>query len=111
MASLFGGFYMYAIIQTGGKQYKVSQGDSISVEKLSANPGDTVSFDVLFASGENGPVIGTPIVEGAKVTAEVVEQYKDKKLTVFRYKAKKNQRKKLGHRQPYTLIKITEIKL
>ncbi|NLK17996.1 MAG: 50S ribosomal protein L21 [Clostridiales bacterium] len=102
---------MYAIIETGGKQYKVSQGDSISVEKLSANPGDTLTFDVLFVSGENGPVIGTPVIEGAKVTAEVIEQYKDKKLTVFRYKPKKNQRRKLGHRQPYTLIRITEIKL
>jgi large subunit ribosomal protein L21 len=102
---------MYAIIQTGGKQYKVAQGDSISVEKLDINPGDKVTFDVLFASGENGPVIGTPTVKGASVTAEVIKQYKDKKITIFRYKPKKNQRKKMGHRQPYTLLKITEIKL
>lgn len=102
---------MYAIIQTGGKQYKVSQGDSVSVEKLDVNPGDKVSFDVLFASGEKGPVIGTPTVKGASVEAEVLEQYKGKKVTIFRYKSKKNERKKMGHRQPYTLLKITEIKL
>lgn len=105
----YGGMTMYAIIQSGGKQYKVSSGDSISVEKLDADIGEKVSFDVLLTSGEKGVNVGTPFVKGAKVTGEVVEQYKDKKLVVFRYKAKKNVRKKQGHRQPYTLVKITEI--
>lgn len=102
---------MYAIIQSGGKQYKVANGESISVEKLSANVGDKVSFDVLMTSGDNGVVAGTPFVEGAKVTGEVIEQYKARKLMIYRYKPKIHVRKKQGHRQPYTLIKITEIVL
>ncbi len=102
---------MYAIIQSGGKQYKVSSGDSISVEKLNAAAGDKIKFDVLMTSNEGKITAGTPFVEGAEVTGEVVEQYKEKKLTVFRYKPKIRERKKQGHRQPYTLVKITDIKL
>jgi large subunit ribosomal protein L21 len=102
---------MYAIIQSGGKQYKVSKGDSISVEKLNAAIGDKVRFDVLMTSDEGKVTAGTPFVNGAEVTGEVVEQYKDRKLTIFRYKPKIRVRKKQGHRQPYTLIKITDIKL
>lgn len=103
---------MYAVIQSGGKQYKVTNGESLSVEKLSANAGDKVVFDeVLMASGENGVVTGSPFIKGAKVTAEVVEQYFDKKLMIFTYKPKIHVRKKQGHRQPYTLVKITGIEL
>lgn len=101
---------MYAIIQSGGKQYKVAAGDSISVEKLDVAIGDKINFDVLMTSSSEGTVkAGTPFVEGASVTGEVLKQYKDKKITVYRYKPKKNVRKKLGHRQPYTLVKITDI--
>jgi large subunit ribosomal protein L21 len=102
---------MYAIIQSGGKQYKVSKGDSISVEKLNAAVGDKVKFDVLMTSDEGKVTAGTPFVSGAEVTGEVLEQYKERKLTIFRYKPKIRVRKKQGHRQPYTLIKITDIKL
>lgn len=103
---------MYAIIQSGGKQYKVNNGVSVSVEKLAANVGDKVAFDVLMVSSEDNKIItGTPFVKGAKVTGEVVEQYKDSKIVIYRYKPKKNVRKKQGHRQPYTLVKITGIEL
>lgn len=101
---------MYAIIQSGGKQYKVSAGESISVEKLNAAAGDKISFDVLMTSKDDGSIkAGTPFVDGAKVTGEVIEQYKARKLTIFRYKPKIHVRKKQGHRQPYTLVKITDI--
>jgi len=102
---------MYAIIQSGGKQYKVANGDSISVDKLSAEVGDKISFDVLMTSGDNGIKAGMPFVDGAKVTGEIIKHYKDKKLTIFRYKPKIHVRKKQGHRQPYTLVKITDIVL
>lgn len=100
---------MYAIIKTGGKQIKVSQGDVIYVEKLDATEGEVVTFDqVLFVGGETVK-IGAPIVEGATVTAEVEKQGKAKKLTVFKYKPKKNQYKKQGHRQPYTKLVVKTI--
>jgi large subunit ribosomal protein L21 len=101
---------MYAIISAGGKQYKVTEGESVSVERLSANVGEKVEFDVIMLSGEAGTTAGTPFVKGAKVTGEVVVQGKEKKLTIFRYKPKKQVRKKQGHRQPFTLVKITAIK-
>lgn len=100
---------MYAIIKTGGKQIKVSQGDVIYVEKLDATEGEVVTFDqVLFVGGETVK-IGAPVVEGATVTAKVEKQGKAKKLTVFKYKPKKNQYKKQGHRQPYTKLVVEAI--
>ena len=100
---------MYAIIRTGGKQYKVEQGDEILVEKLDAEVGAEVKFEVLMLCGEEGTKIGTPVVEGASVVAEVLEQGKAKKVVVFKYKPKKNIRKKQGHRQPFTKVKIKAI--
>lgn len=100
---------MFAIIKTGGKQYKVSEGDVIRVEKIEAEVGDKIEFDqVLMVAGDDVKV-GSPVVEGAKVSAEVLDQKKDKKIVIFKFKAKKNYRKKKGHRQPYTLVKIEKI--
>ena len=101
---------MYAIVKTGGKQYKVAQGDVLFVEKLEANEGDVVTLDqVLAVAGENGLTVGAPVVEGATVTAKVVAQGKAKKVIVYKYKAKKNYRRKQGHRQPYTKLVIESI--
>ena len=101
---------MYAIVKTGGKQYKVAQGDVLFVEKLEANEGDVVTLDqVLAVSGENGLTVGSPVVEGATVTAKVVAQGKAKKVIVYKYKAKKDYRRKQGHRQPYTKLVIESI--
>ena len=103
---------MYAIIKTGGKQYKVSEGDLVRVEKLAYEVGETVDFDqVLLVSNDGELKVGSPLVEGAKVTATVEDQNKDKKIVVFKYKPKKQYRKKHGHRQPYTLVKIDSISL
>lgn len=100
---------MYAIIETGGKQIKVEEGQAIYVEKLGAEAGETVTFDkVLFVGGENVKV-GSPVVAGATVTAKVEKEGRAKKIIVFKYKAKKNQRKKQGHRQPYTKLVIEKI--
>ena len=100
---------MYAIIETGGKQYNVEAGNKLRVEKLDAKEGDVVTFDkVVFVSGDE-PKVGTPYVEGAKVEAKVLAQDKAKKVVVYKYKAKKNERKKKGHRQPYTLVEISGI--
>ncbi len=102
---------MYAIIETGGKQLKVSENDVIFVEKLEANEGDTITFDkVLFVSG-NESKIGAPYVEGASVSAIVEKQGKDKKIIVFKYKPKKSSKRKLGHRQPHTKLIINKINL
>ena len=100
---------MYAIIRTGGKQYNVSVGDEIVVEKLNAEVGDVVSFDVLMIVDDNGVKIGTPVVKGASANAKVIEHGKGKKVVVFKYKPKKNYRKKQGHRQPYTKVKVTAL--
>ena len=100
---------MYAVIQTGGKQYRVQQGDVIFVEKLNVQADETVSFDVLLLGNENETKIGAPVVEGAKGEGKVVGQVKSAKIVVFKYKAKKNERKKQGHRQPYTKVEITAI--
>ncbi|MCH5278320.1 MAG: 50S ribosomal protein L21 [Christensenellaceae bacterium] len=100
---------MYAIIVTGGKQYKVEVGSEIMVEKLDAEVGANVKFDVLLmADGENVK-IGKPVVAGASANAEVLEHGKGKKVIVFKYKPKKDYRKKQGHRQPYTKVKILSI--
>ncbi|MFL8937786.1 50S ribosomal protein L21 [Rossellomorea oryzaecorticis] len=100
---------MYAIIETGGKQIRVESGQAIYIEKLNAGEGDTVTFDkVLFVGGDDVKV-GSPLVDGATVTAKVEKQGRAKKLVVFKYKAKKNYRRKQGHRQPYTKVVIDEI--
>lgn len=103
---------MFSIIETGGKQYKVSVGDKVKVEKIEGVEGDEAIFDkVLLVAGENDEVqIGQPYLSKAKVTAEIVKQGRRDKLIVFRYKAKKRERKKGGHRQPFTEVKITDIK-
>ena len=101
---------MYAVIETGGKQYKVQEGDVIFVEKLDAAEGDAVTFDkVLAVSTDAGFKAGTPTVAGATVTANVVKNGKGKKIYVMTYKAKKNEKKKIGHRQPYTKVQIATI--
>lgn len=99
---------MYAIFENGSKQYKAAVGDLIKVEKLHAEVGETVEFPVILTADETTILTGKD-VEGVKVKAEVVLQGKDKKIIVFKYKAKKNERKKQGHRQPYTQIKVTAI--
>ena len=103
---------MKAVIVTGGKQYTVAEGDVIFVEKLNAEAESTVNFEQVLAvlDGENTK-IGAPVVEGAAVEAKVVKNGKAKKITVFKYKAKKNEKKKQGHRQPYTKVEITKIAL
>lgn len=102
---------MYAIIQTGGKQYKVNEGLLLKVEKLEAEAGDKLVLDqVLMLNDENGNVkIGNPLLAGARVTVEVIEQGKDKKVVVYKYKKRKNYRRKQGHRQPFTKIKVEKI--
>ena len=101
---------MYAIIKTGGKQYKVAEGDVIMVEKLSATEGEAVVFDEVLTVVNDGDVkVGKPVVEGAKVTGKVEAQGKDKKILVFKYKAKSNYRKRQGHRQPFTKVVIEKI--
>ena len=101
---------MFAVIMTGGKQYKVNEGDIIFVEKLNVEEGNEVTFDkVLVVSGNDGIVTGAPYVEGATVTANVVKNGKAKKIYVMKYKAKKNEKKKIGHRQPYTKVQIEKI--
>ena len=99
---------MYAIFENGSKQYKVCVGDLLKVEKLSANIGDTVQFPVVLTADDKGIQVGED-VKNVKVSCEVVSQGKEKKIIVFKYKAKKNERKKQGHRQPYTQIKVTAI--
>lgn len=101
---------MYAIIETGGKQYKVQEGDSLVVEKLNADVGEEVTFDtVLAVSNDSGLVTGTPTVASASVTAKVAQHGKGKKITVFKFRQKKNYRKKQGHRQPFTKVVIEKI--
>ena len=101
---------MYAVIKTGGKQYRVQQGDVIFVEKLNAQADEAVTFDeVLLVGDADQSKVGTPVVEGAKVQGKVLAQVKGKKIVVYKYKAKKNERKKQGHRQPYTKVEITAI--
>ena len=101
---------MYAIIKTGGKQYQVSEGDIINVEKLDVQVGETVVLNEVLAVGtEDGVVVGKPFVEGAAVSAEVLEQGKAKKVIIYKYKAKKDSHKKQGHRQPYTQLQIKSI--
>ena len=101
---------MYAIIETGGKQYRVAEGDVLTVEKLAVEDGAQVELDKVLLLSKDGDVqVGAPYIEGAKVFGEVVESGKGKKVIIFKYKAKKDYRKKQGHRQPYTLVEITSI--
>ncbi len=101
---------MCAIIQTGGKQYKVTEGSVLKIEKLNAEPGDRLTLDqVLMVSDDNEVRIGNPLVANAQVIATVLEQGRDKKVVVFKYKRRKNYRRKQGHRQPYTKIKVEKI--
>ncbi|BCG60498.1 50S ribosomal protein L21 [Paenibacillus sp. URB8-2] len=101
---------MYAIIETGGKQYKVQEGDVLFIEKLNAEDGASVTFDrVLAVSNEGGLTAGTPLVNGASVTAKVEKHGKGQKVVVYKYKPKKNYHKKQGHRQPYTKVTIEKI--
>ena len=103
---------MKAVIVTGGKQYTVAEGDVLFIEKLNAEAEETVKFDQVLAvlDGENSK-IGAPVVKGAVVEAKAIKNGKAKKITVFKYKAKKNEKKKIGHRQPYTKVEITKIAL
>ena len=102
---------MYAIIESCGKQYKVAEGDIVFFEKLDAEEGKQVTFDhVIFVSNEGNVQIGNPYVKGIKVEGKVVSHGKAKKIIVFKMKAKKNYRRKQGHRQPYTKVEITSIK-
>lgn len=101
---------MYAVIETGGKQYKVSEGDTLFVEKLDVAEGEKVTFDKVLIVGNDADVkVGTPIVEGATVEANVVKNGKAKKIYVFKMKRKKNYRRKKGHRQPFTKVEISKI--
>ena len=101
---------MYAVIETGGKQYRVQEGDVITIEKLDAEAGKKVEFDkVLVLSDDNGLKVGTPYLEGAKVVGKVVENGKGQKIVIFKYKNKKDYRKKQGHRQPYTMVEINDL--
>ena len=101
---------MYAVIKTGGKQYRVQQGDVIFVEKIDAQADEQVTFEEVLLVGNDGETkIGTPVVAGAKVEGKVLAQVKAKKVVVYKYKAKKGERKKQGHRQPYTKVEITAI--
>ena len=101
--------FVFAIIETGGKQYKVQEGDIIFVEKLNVAEEETVTFDRVLAVSGDSFVAGTPTVAGATVTAKVLKNGKGKKIYVLKYKSKKNEKKKIGHRQPYTRVQIESI--
>ena len=103
-------FRLYAIIKTGGKQYKVAEGNEIIIEKLDAAEGDSVTFEEVLAVGEGAEIkFGRPLVEGAKVTATVIKNGKGPKIRIFKYKHKTNYRRRQGHRQPFTKVKIDAI--
>ena len=102
---------MYAVIESGGKQYRVAEGETLRVEKLEASAGGKVSFEALLVADDAGRVtVGRPRVAGAKVEAEVLEQGLGKKIVIFKYKRRKAYRRKTGHRQPFTALKITAIR-
>jgi large subunit ribosomal protein L21 len=101
---------MYAVFKTGGKQYRVEKGDTLRVEKVAGNVGDAVTFDqVLLVSGEGKLALGRPLLGGAKVEAKIVEQGLGRKVVIFKFRRRKNYRRKTGHRQPFTALEITDI--
>ena len=100
---------MYAIIAAGGRQYRVSQGDVIYIDKVGQEADSTISFDVLMVGGEGEIKVGNPVLEGAKVEGKVVAQVKGDKIKIYKYKSKKNYHRRAGHRQPYTKVEITAI--
>lgn len=100
---------MYAVIKTGGKQYRVSEGDRIRVEKLLGDTGSSITFDEVLMIGGDKVAIGKPLVLGAKVTATIVTQDRAKKVIIFKFRRRKNYRRKRGHRQPFTEIQITGV--
>lgn len=101
---------MYAVVETGGKQYKVSVGDTVDVEKLNCEAGDSIELDRVLMVSDDGEVrIGRPTLEGAKVAATVLRHFKGRKVLVFKYKPKERYRRKIGHRQPYTRLRIDDI--
>ena len=100
---------MYAVIATGGKQYRVKEGDVLCIEKIEAEEGAAVSFDVLLLGEGENVQVGSPLVSGAKVEAKVLGQVRGEKIVVYKYKSKKNYHRKQGHRQPYTKVEITAI--
>jgi large subunit ribosomal protein L21 len=99
----------HAVIRTGGKQYRVAQGDLLHIEKLEGNPGDKITFDEVLFLGGDSPKFGSPLVSGAKVSAEIVSQGRGEKLIVFKFKRRKKYKRKNGHRQSFTAVKITEV--
>lgn len=101
---------MYAVIKTGGKQYRVSEGQRLRVEKLLGNPGDSVTFDEVLLLGGDSPKIGQPVVKGASVTGKITLQDRADKIIVFKFRRRKNYRRKNGHRQPFSDVLITGIK-
>ncbi len=102
---------MFAVIKTGGKQFKIAKGDVLEIEKIEGAAGETVTFTEVLATGESGKLaqIGTPFIEGATVTAELLEQTKDDKVIIFKKKRRHNYRRRNGHRQPITIVRITDI--
>jgi large subunit ribosomal protein L21 len=100
---------MYAIIAAGGKQYRVSQGDVIYIDKVDQEADSAISFDVLMISADDGIKVGNPVLDGAKVEGKVVSQVKGEKIRIYKYKSKKNYHRRAGHRQPYTKVEITAI--
>lgn len=101
---------MYAVIKTGGKQYRVSEGQKLRVEKLPGNPGDSVTFDEVLLLGGDSPKIGQPVVKGASVTGKIALHDRADKIIVFKFRRRKNYRRKNGHRQPFSDVLITGIK-
>jgi large subunit ribosomal protein L21 len=100
---------MYAVIKTGGKQYRVAKGETLQVEKIAGEPGDAVNFDEVLLVGGDSLKVGQPVVKGASVKAQIVSQDRGKKIIVFRMRRRKTYRRKTGHRQPYTRVEITGI--
>lgn len=99
----------HAVIRTGGKQYRVAQGDLVRIEKLDGAAGDTITFDEVLFLGGDSPKFGTPLVQGAKVSGEIVSQGRGEKIIIFKFKRRKKYRRKAGHRQCFTSVKITEV--
>lgn len=100
---------MYAVIKTGGKQYRVTKGDKVFVEKLPGNVGDAVTFDQVLMVGGDTLKLGKPLVAGAKVEAKITEQDRAKKVIIFKFRRRKNYHRKTGHRQPFTAVEITNV--